>query len=323
MVLFRCYVSNPGQLFERESGAALTAALELRSTPNAEERRTHTVSKFVRQSHSKGVSNARARTGSGLAGRAVEEVRIPKTAEVIAGKIRNQIIRGELALGEFLPSEADLMARFSTSRPTLREAFRILESEHFLTTKRGPRGGAVAQVPDSDLVAKFAGYVLQSQGADLSDLYMGRMAIEPVVVKLLAAEGNKQVVARLRDQVAEIRMNVEAGEAGNILSAGLKFHELLVDLAESNTFSLLFNMVERVYEQHQKGIETPPSIARMSESRQARIVERFLSSFSRLVDLIEIQDVDGAVEHWIDHINLINKVWLTDFKSTALVEVLE
>jgi len=36
---------------------------------------------------------------------------------------------GELAEGDALPSEAALMAEFAVSRPTLREAFRVLESE--------------------------------------------------------------------------------------------------------------------------------------------------------------------------------------------------
>lgn len=280
------------------------------------------MAKPLRDSGSKGVSNARVRNRVLRRDDREEEVRFPKTAEIIARKIRNQIIRAELTPGEFLPSEAELMARFSTSRPTLREAFRILESEHFMTTKRGPKGGAIVQVPDSDLIAKYAGYVLQSQGADLSDLYMGRMAIEPVVVNLLASEGDKEVVSRLRNQIELHREIVEAGDHGGMLEAGLRFHEILVELANSNTLLLLFNMLERVYELHQKTIKTPPSIAKMTESKRAKITEQFLSSFSRLVDLIEAKDADRAVKHWINHIELLNKVWLADSKSVALVEVL-
>ena len=48
---------------------------------------------------------------------------MPKTAELVAAELRRKIVRGELAEGDALPSEAALMAEFAVSRPTLREAF--------------------------------------------------------------------------------------------------------------------------------------------------------------------------------------------------------
>jgi hypothetical protein len=49
-----------------------------------------------------------------------QRVSAPKTAELIASYIRGQIVRGELATGDTLPSEGALMEMFSVSRPTLR-----------------------------------------------------------------------------------------------------------------------------------------------------------------------------------------------------------
>src|SRR5207245_2326520 len=60
------------------------------------------------------------------------QVRVPKTAELVARSLRRQIIRGELGQGEALPSESALMEQFGVSRPTLREAFRVLESESLI-----------------------------------------------------------------------------------------------------------------------------------------------------------------------------------------------
>jgi Transcriptional regulators len=66
-------------------------------------------------------------------------VRAPKTAELIATLYRRQIVRGELRPGDTLPSEQQLMGQFGVSRPTLREAFRILEAEDLISVKRGSR----------------------------------------------------------------------------------------------------------------------------------------------------------------------------------------
>jgi len=63
-------------------------------------------------------------------------LRVPKTAELVADSIRGQIVRGELNEGDTLPAEADLTLQFGISRPTLREALRILESEALITVSR-------------------------------------------------------------------------------------------------------------------------------------------------------------------------------------------
>jgi len=47
-------------------------------------------------------------------------VRSPKTAELVAGTLRRMIVDGQLADGDFLPHEKELMQHFQVSRPTLR-----------------------------------------------------------------------------------------------------------------------------------------------------------------------------------------------------------
>ena len=68
-------------------------------------------------------------------------VRVPKTAELVASHLRRQIVRGELKEGDALPPESALMEHFGVLRPTLREAFRVLESEALISVRRGARGG--------------------------------------------------------------------------------------------------------------------------------------------------------------------------------------
>jgi len=97
-------------------------------------------------------------------------VRAPKTAELIASLYRRQIVRGELRPGDTLPSEQHLMTQFGVSRPTLREAFRILEAEDLISVKRGSRGGARVTQPSLAVAARYVGLLLQVQDTTIADV---------------------------------------------------------------------------------------------------------------------------------------------------------
>jgi len=123
-------------------------------------------------------------------------VRVPKTAELIADHIRRQIVRGELHEGDALPPENMLMEEFSINRPTLREAFRILESEGLITVRRGALGGARVHVPTAENAARYASLVLQHRGANLQDVLDARVIIEAPAAAMVAAR---------RDRVGPLR----------------------------------------------------------------------------------------------------------------------
>src|SRR5882762_8205387 len=113
-------------------------------------------------------------------------MRAPKTGELIATHLRRQIVRGELRPGETLPPEVQLMEQYGVSRPTLREAFRILETETLISVRRGSRGGAQVMTPDLSVAARYVGLLLQIQGTTIDDVYEARMVTEPACAGLLA-----------------------------------------------------------------------------------------------------------------------------------------
>jgi DNA-binding FadR family transcriptional regulator len=81
------------------------------------------------------------------------EFRVPKLAELIAEQIHIEIRQGRLREGDSLPSEAVIMTSFGASRPPVREALRILESDGLITVRRGARGGISVVRPDHRTVA--------------------------------------------------------------------------------------------------------------------------------------------------------------------------
>src|SRR3970040_2575074 len=72
--------------------------------------------------------------------------------EKIVETIRNAIVNGHLAAGTRV-AEPDLAGKFGISRTPIREAFRQLESEGFITVV--PRKGAIVESLSSRDVADF------------------------------------------------------------------------------------------------------------------------------------------------------------------------
>src|SRR6516164_10052814 len=131
------------------------------------------------------------------AGQIGQPVRAPKTSELIADQLRRQIVRGAVKPGDRLPPETQLMEQFGVSRPTIREAFRILETERLIVVRPGSRGGAQVVAPDLSVAARYFGLLLQLQGTTINDVYEARMVEEPVCARMLAARRTSQDIEDL------------------------------------------------------------------------------------------------------------------------------
>src|SRR5262245_48446666 len=122
----------------------------------------------------------------------------------IADELRRQIVSGELDEGDLIGHEPELIERFGVSRPSLREALRILEAEGLISVIRGVQGGVVVHHPDQRLTARTAALVLQARKVSLADVFEARTIIEPAAVRLVASSRQRRRSAdRLRRLIAE------------------------------------------------------------------------------------------------------------------------
>jgi DNA-binding FadR family transcriptional regulator len=243
-----------------------------------------------------------------------EPFRVPKAAELVARHLRRQIVRGELQLDHALPSEAALLEQFSVSRPTLREAFRILESEGLITVRRGARGGARVRLPSTEVAAHHAGLVLQHRGATLVDVLDARALIEPLAAGLVASRGDRKRSARA------LRAYVSATSVGgtDLRWYGrtyFEFNRLLVSLTRNETLILVTAMLEMISEAAFGLLEEFPP------DRAAEHFARTQRARHALIDLIEAGDRPGAQALWSAHLAEAGKV-LSRGRGTTVVDVL-
>ncbi|CAG4895710.1 FadR/GntR family transcriptional regulator [Paraburkholderia saeva] len=96
----------------------------------------------------------------------------------------------------FLGSEDELIATLGISRPTFRQAARLLEHEQLLKIKRGSGGGFFAQPPSARAVSRMAAIYLNSQETTLQQIHD---AFGPLVIEAAAlAAGTATEAARSR-----------------------------------------------------------------------------------------------------------------------------
>lgn len=246
-------------------------------------------------------------------------IHVPKTSEIVADKIRAQIIRGELNEGDTLPPEGQLMDSLGISRPTLREAFRILESEGLISVVRGSRTGAKVHKPSVDLVSRYAGYMLEAQGTTIADLYQARLAIEPSVVRWLATDKGGGAIVRLRTLLAEMAALLDEDKHEEFIEKVEVFHQSLVAATGLKTLTFMSRMLLNLAAKHQR--EFQRRHARSPEARR-KSHRAGLRSYEKVVDLIEAGQVEEAVAHWRLHLNNANATWTSEGEGSRVVDSL-
>ncbi|NYD34652.1 FCD domain-containing protein [Actinomycetospora corticicola] len=120
----------------------------------------------------------------------------------VADELRAQIVGGSLDAGQRLPNEADLGRAFGVSRSTVREALRVLASQHLIETTRGVQGGSFVAAPDPAQVVEDVGGALgvlvMTPQLRLHDLLEARLLLEPSAARLAAQRADADTVEAIR-----------------------------------------------------------------------------------------------------------------------------
>lgn len=126
----------------------------------------------------------------------------PPAYQVLADELREEITSGRLQPGARLPPEPELCVRTGVSRSTVREALRLLASQHLIVTTRGVTGGSFVSHPDAEQLSEAlsTGLTLltHSAGVGLADLIELRRALEVPAAGLAAARRTDANLAEVR-----------------------------------------------------------------------------------------------------------------------------
>jgi DNA-binding FadR family transcriptional regulator len=158
----------------------------------------------------------------------------------VADVFREQILsRGADA---YLGSEDDLIEKLAVSRPTFREAARLLEYEQLLTIKRGPGGGYFTREPTHAAVTHVAAVLLRRRAATMADISVCAAPLMREAVRLAALGKNPALRRDLRALVKPYS-DVKNASAERVAELEAQFIEIVARLGGNPVLELFVNVI--------------------------------------------------------------------------------
>jgi GntR family transcriptional regulator, transcriptional repressor for pyruvate dehydrogenase complex len=152
--------------------------------------------------------------------------------------------------GDRLPSEAELMERFSMAKGTIREAIRILEAQGLVRSRTGPGGGVfVHQVSEGRAAALLANY-FYFQRLSIDDIYQIREALEPGMAAGLTGKLTDEQLGQLEAVMASYAEPAKSAEEERRQHVeSLRFHALLAEMSGNPLLRFLIRFVANMLSQ--------------------------------------------------------------------------
>jgi DNA-binding FadR family transcriptional regulator len=245
-----------------------------------------------------------------------EQLRQPRLAELIASRLRSEILTGRLGEGDRLPRQEDLLAQFQVGLPSVREAMRILETEGLVSVRRGNVGGAVVHLPTARRTAYMLGLVLQARQSTLADTGTALSRLEPICAGMCAARPDREqaVLPELRALLEEQRGLLSDVVAFN--RASRTFHERIVERCGNETMILVVGALESIWSAHE--VETYEHAAPAAEPGAGAMKAAF-GDHRALLRAIESGDEEKAAACARTHLQAAQAYTLS--RSDALTEI--
>jgi GntR family transcriptional regulator, transcriptional repressor for pyruvate dehydrogenase complex len=226
----------------------------------------------------------------------------PSPYRQIAAHLREAIRRGELAPGDKLPSETELMAQLGVGRTTVREAVRVLAHAGMLDVRQGDGTYVTSSVPTLPELAN------RLRQAHVLEVFAVRRALELEMVRLAALERSERQLRTLRQIVKRMAKILDRTDPDRTAYAAesIELHMTVARATGNDVFEELYASFAVALQQAFDEVNAIPGV-----------MERSLAQQEALVDCIAAHDADAAYVVTREHLDRIT-AHLGDLIATAV-----
>ena len=171
----------------------------------------------------------------------IEPIRATRTFEAAIEHLTEAIERARLRRGDRLPSESELAVALGISKPTLRQALRVLELSGLVTVRRGKGGGIVVA---SDLVPAVAlSTAVAVEESAVIDALRARRVLERAVALEALERATDADLAELERTIDLLERHL--GERSSVMRADAMFHRAMVRACHNATIQAAMHVLAR------------------------------------------------------------------------------
>jgi GntR family transcriptional repressor for pyruvate dehydrogenase complex len=154
----------------------------------------------------------------------VEPVQTSRTFEAAIESLLEGIERAGLHLDDRLPTEEQLAGQLGISKPTLRQALRVLERSGLLRVRAGKGGGIfiASEVVPVDAIS----HNVAVEAEDAVDVLRGRRILEGAVTIMASRTATEDDYAGIERTIELLRRSI--GDRPRVMGANAMFHRAVI-----------------------------------------------------------------------------------------------
>jgi DNA-binding GntR family transcriptional regulator len=194
--------------------------------------------------------------------------------EKIVENIRDAIVSGSLKAGSRV-SEPELAERYGISRTPIREAFRQLESEGYLTVI--PRRGAV---------------VVEFSPKDVEEFYAIKSIMEGYAARRACEKLSKKELDRLQAINAKLSELARIGDIKHFFKIHSDFHELFIKAADNEKLHELIAGLVTKFQRLRFASLSLPGRMEVSVQEHEKIIDAFREKNADLAETLVRQNAE-------------------------------
>jgi DNA-binding FadR family transcriptional regulator len=221
-----------------------------------------------------------------------------KLYQEVLDRLMSRIASGEIAPGDPLPSERELMDAYGVGRPAIREALQALERSGIVTISHGERARLVVPTPTMLMaqIQEGARHLLRSEPHSLDHLKDARVFLETGLARLAAERSDAAGLAALRLRLDEHRAALAHLEV--FLDRDMAFHRQIAAMTGNPIFpaivEAMFGWLGAFYR----------SLVRIEGAENVTLLEH-----ERIYEAIASGDPDAAGEAMRVHLTRANDLY--------------
>lgn len=174
--------------------------------------------------------------------RQVQPVRLYQT---IVDQIEGAIARGEIRPGERLPSERELVEQFGASRPTVREALRVLQADGLVRSRPGDPNGPEVLPFSSAGLAKHMTRLAKLEEMSIAELVAFRMILDASASMLAARLRTDAELEAMEQTIVVMEQAIGLGY-DEFSEADVAFHDAVADASRNSMIQVCNGVVRGV-----------------------------------------------------------------------------